>query len=100
MRRAPTNAPELLVKKHLMMMIAMEMMREDAMADVKTDLISMGWLGRERFGEADTGKLQFAPDHHHDHYHDDDDYHDFKVWGGGSALCKSSDFNVHTGTYI
>ena len=26
------------------------------------DLISMGWLGRERFGEADTEELQFAPE--------------------------------------
>ena len=52
--------------KHMIMMLAKEMMDDN-------DLISMGWLGRERFGEADTGKLQFAPDHYndHDHYHDD-----------------------------
>ena len=49
-RRAPTNAPELLVKKN-----------EVANLQSVKNLISMGWLGRERFGEVDTGELQFAP---------------------------------------
>ena len=45
---------------------------DDAVIDMR-DLISMGWLGRERFGEAETGKLQLAPGHYD---YDDGDYVD------------------------
>ena len=54
------------------MMIAVEMMSMND-DDDDDDLISIGWLGRERFGEAETGKLQLAPDHYD---YDDGDYVD------------------------
>ena len=51
-------------------MFSMEMMTMTMLLCVMMDLISMGWLGRERFGEADTGKLQLAPDHYEDDHGD------------------------------
>ena len=62
MSRAPTNAPELLLIMEMKILRGfMAIVKEDSEIKIK-DLISIGWLGRERFGEGDTGKLQLAPD--------------------------------------
>ena len=62
MSRPPTNAPELLLIMEMKILRGfMAIVKEDSEIKIK-DLISIGWLGRERFGEGDTGKLQLAPD--------------------------------------